>query len=131
MHSPALEPVTAELAAFVAREVRLSWPGRAALFAPMLGREVTSEEEARRVLATQISHASRWSDVLTAMAAAGENRFVEVGPGDVLSQMHRWTLRRSRADVLEEPVGIARFASDLGALSIARGERSLGSEETT
>ena len=117
MHSPALEPVTDELSAWVARNVRLSWPGRAALFAPMLGREVRSEEEARQVLGKQISRPSRWSDVLGALAAAGETRFAEIGPGDVLSKMHRWTLRRSKADVLEDPAGIARFASDLGELA--------------
>lgn len=121
MHSNALAPVAEELSAFVAREVRMTWPGRAALYAPMLGRAVRSEEEARLVLGTQIAHASRWADVLVAMAAAGETRFAEVGPGDVLSKMHRWTLRRSRADVLEEPVGIARFAAELAA--VAPGER--------
>lgn len=131
MHSPVLEPVTDGLAALVAREVRMSWPGRATLFAPMLGGVVRSEEEARQVLGLQISRPSRWTDVLTAMAAAGEIRFAEVGPGDVLSKMHRWTLRRSKADVLEEPAGIARFASDLGALSERRGAETMAREETT
>ncbi len=131
MHSPALVPVTDGLSAFVDRHVRLIWPGRGALYAPMLGGEVKSEGEARRVLGTQISHPSRWSDVLTAMAAAGESRFAEVGPGDVLSKMHRWTLRRSRADALEEPAGISRFASDPGVPSESRRAGSLVREETT
>ncbi|MBK8598227.1 MAG: ACP S-malonyltransferase [Holophagales bacterium] len=115
MHSPLLEPVTDGLADYVAREVRMTWPGRAVLYAPMLGGVVRSEEEARKVLGLQISRPSRWSDVLAAMAAAGESRFAEAGPGDILSRMHRWTLRRSKADVLEEPAGIARFAADPGA----------------
>ena len=93
----------------------MTWPGRAVLYAPMLGGVVRSEEEARKVLGLQISRPSRWSDVLAAMAAAGESRFAEAGPGDILSRMHRWTLRRSKADVLEEPAGIARFAADPGA----------------
>jgi [acyl-carrier-protein] S-malonyltransferase len=131
MHSPALGPVTDELAGFVARRVRLAWPGRAALYAPMLGRAVRSEEEARQVLGTQISHASRWSDVLAAMAAAGETRFVEAGPGDVLSKMHRWTLRRSKAEVLEEPAGIARFAADLAACSHPPGAGRAENQEST
>jgi malonyl CoA-acyl carrier protein transacylase len=67
----------------------------------------------------------------SAMAAAGESRFVEVGPGDILSKMHRWTLRRSKADVLEEPAGIARFASDLVALSEQKGAGIAAREETT
>lgn len=121
MHSPSLAPVASELSAFVAREVRMTWPGKADLYAPMLGRLVRTEEEARQVLGSQIAHPSRWADVLGAMAAAGETRFAEAGPGDVLSKMHRWTLRRSRAVVLEEPVGIARFAAELGA--VAPGER--------
>ncbi len=131
MHSPALGPVTDGLAGFVSRSVRLAWPGRAALYAPMLGRVVGSEEEARQVLGTQISHASRWSDVLAAMAAAGETRFVEAGPGDVLSKMHRWTLRRSRADVLDEPAGIARFAADLAACSQPPGAGGAEKQEST
>lgn len=131
MHSPALEPVTDALSAFVDGHVRISWPGRAALFAPMLGGEVKSEEQARRVIGKQISRPSRWSDVLAAMAAAGESRFAEVGPGDVLSKMHRWTLRRSKADVLEDPVGIARFASELGAPSERMGAEIMAGEKTT
>lgn len=131
MHSPELEPVTDGLSEFVARHVRMTWPGRAALYAPMVGGEVKSEEEAGRVLGKQISRPSRWSDVLTAMAAAGEIRFAEIGPGDVLSKMHRWTLRRSKADVLEDPVGITRFASDLGAASERRGAVAAAREETT
>lgn len=130
MHSPALEGVAAALGEYVARDVRLRWPGRAALYAPMLGRVVRSEEEARLVLGTQIARPSRWTDVLAAMAAAGETRFAEIGPGDVLSKMHRWTLRRSRADVLEEPVGIARFAADLGAISPEARGGEAASEET-
>ena len=131
MHSPLLERVTEGLAVFVAREVRMSWPGRAALYAPMLGGVVRNEEEARQVLGLQISRPSRWSDVLASMAAGGESRFVEAGPGDILSKMHRWTLRRSKADVLEEPAGIARFASDLWALSDRKGAPGAAREETT
>ena len=124
MHSPALAPVAAELGCFVEREVRLSWPGRAALYAPMLGRAVRSEEEARAVLGTQIAHPSRWADVLVAIASAGEEKFAEVGPGDLLAKMHRWTLRRSKADVLEEPDGLARFAGALGAPAPVAGARA-------
>jgi malonyl CoA-acyl carrier protein transacylase len=131
MHSPVLVPVTDGLSGFVARDVRMSWPGRASLYAPMLGGVVRSEVEAREVLGLQISRPSRWSDVLSAMAAAGESRFVEVGPGDILSKMHRWTLRRSKADVLEEPAGIARFASDLDASSERRGTVAAAPKETT
>lgn len=131
MHSPVLEHVTDGLSEFVARRVRMTWPGRAALYAPMVGGEVESEKDARWVLGKQISRPSRWSDVLTAMAAAGEVRFAEIGPGDVLSKMHRWTLRRSKADVLEDPVGIARFASDLGAPSERNRVAVAAGEETT
>ena len=64
-------------------------------------------------------------------AAAGESRFVEIGPGDILSKMHRWTLRRSKADVLEEPFAIARFASDLGVPPGRTGVGTAAWEETT
>ncbi|HQN08107.1 MAG TPA: ACP S-malonyltransferase [Thermoanaerobaculia bacterium] len=129
MHSPALAPVAAELAELVSSRIRFAFPGRAALYAPMLGRVVRSEEEARLVLTSQIARTSRWADVLLAMASAGETRFVEVGPGDLLSKMHRWTLRSSRADVLEDPAGIARFASALGAPALGAPARPAAGEE--
>ncbi|HRY44262.1 MAG TPA: ACP S-malonyltransferase [Thermoanaerobaculia bacterium] len=129
MHSPALAPVAAELAELVSSRIRLAFPGRAALYAPMLGRVVRSEEEARLVITSQIARTSRWADVLLAMASAGETRFVEVGPGDLLSKMHRWTLRSSRADVLEDPAGIARFASALGAPALGAPARPAAGEE--
>ncbi len=131
MHSPLLEPVTDRLAEYVAHEVRTTWPGRAVLYAPMLGGVVRSEEEARKVLGLQISRPSRWSDVLAAMGAAGESRFAETGPGDILSRMHRWTLRRSKADALEEPAGIARFSSEVGETSERMRAEAAAREETT
>ena len=110
MHSPSLRPVADRLAAHVERRVRLAQPGRTQLYAPALGRRVTSENEAAFVLGRQIATPSDWSSVLRAMEADGCSRFAEVGPGDVLARMLRWTLRGARAAVLEDPASIGRFA---------------------
>ncbi len=49
------------------------------------GRPVQSPEEIRDALARQLTHPVRWDDSVAAMIAAGCDRFVEVGPGKVLS----------------------------------------------
>jgi malonyl CoA-acyl carrier protein transacylase len=77
----------------------------------MLGREVTTREEAALVLANQVARPSDWEGTLRALASAGYRTFVEAGPGDVLSRMLRWTLREARAVSLRDIESIARFAA--------------------
>lgn len=111
MHSPRLALVTRRLRAFVEERVELAAPRRATLWAPMLGRAVESREEAVEVLVEQIARPSAWRSVLEGIAAAGVSAWAEVGPGDVLSKMLPWTVRRARAAVLEDPDAIASFAA--------------------
>ena len=88
---------------------------RAALFAPMLGRRVANAEEATLVLSRQICRPSLWAPTLRAMGDSGLTRFAEVGPGDVLTKMTRWTLRDAKVaeTALEDPESIASFARSL------------------
>ena len=110
MHSPALLPVCERLARFVdGLPVRAPRPG--ALWAPMTGSPVSGAEEATRVLAWQIATPSRWETVVRSLAEERPTRFAEVGPGDVLSKLVRWTVRTARAAVLEDPLSIAAFAA--------------------
>jgi malonyl CoA-acyl carrier protein transacylase len=49
-----------------------------------------------------------------ALAEECPTRFAEVGPGDVLAKLVRWTVRTARAAVLEDPLSIAAFAAGEG-----------------
>ena len=115
MHAASLEPVAGQLAEFVASRVSVSNPSRSRLFAPMLGREVASAGEAAEVLARQVAAPSNWEGTLRALSASGFGRFAEVGPGDVLARMLRWTLRRAHVGVMEDPESTARFVAGLEA----------------
>ncbi len=104
MHSSRLEAVC--------RGLRRSFEGRnflreaaVPLYAPMLGRRVSSSEELSSVLFSQLSRPSLWSATLAAMAADGFSLFAEVGPGDVLTKLLRWTLREAAGLVVESPDG--------------------------
>ncbi len=49
------------------------------------------------------------------MSEAGLTRFAEVGPGDVLTKLVRWTLRDAKVanPALEDPESIEAFAKSL------------------
>src|ERR1019366_7924092 len=94
--------------------IRTSHP-RAALFAPMLGRRVANAEEATLVLSKQICRPSLFAPTLRSMGEAGLTRFAEVGPGDVLTKLVRWTVRDAQLppNALEDPESIEAFAKFL------------------
>ncbi len=110
MHSPRLAPVSEGLARFVSR-LPVREPHRTALWAPMLAGRVTSAEDARSVLVRQISCPASWDAVLRGMGDAGLTRFVEIGPGDVLTRLLRWTLRGAKGCCVEDPESAASFAA--------------------
>jgi [acyl-carrier-protein] S-malonyltransferase len=112
MHSRSLDLVTERLKSFLEGGVRVEHP-RAPLFAPMLGRRVLSAEDAAHVLSKQISLPSFFAPTLLAMRNAGIQRFAEVGPGDVLTKLVRWTLRDAivARPSLERPEDVHVFAS--------------------
>lgn len=112
MHSPRLVPIAEKLSRFVGAVEKPHGP---ALYAPMLGREVTTAEDAARVLGQQIACPSRWSATLKVMGEAGHRLFVEIGPGDVLTKLLRWTLRAAKGSVAESPETIATLLSAVPA----------------
>ena len=122
MHSRRLVGVCDGLQRFLEGGVRIS-PPRAALYAPMLGRRVVSGEEAAHVLSRQISLPSFFAPTLLAMRSAGIHRFAEVGPGDVLTRLVRWTLRDAivARPALERPEDIAVFAASVAPVLGPRG----------
>ncbi len=108
MHSPRLADVTRRLKARFEGKTAVGAP-RCRLYAPMLGRRISSPEEISSVLLLQISRPSHWAQTLAAMGADGFSVFAEVGPGDVLTKLLRWTLREAKGFVVEDPPSAAAF----------------------
>jgi len=50
---------------------------------------VTTAAAARELLVRQLTSAVRWSDSIATMVESGADRFVELGPGDVLCGLNR------------------------------------------
>jgi [acyl-carrier-protein] S-malonyltransferase len=61
---------------------------------------VTTGADAREALRRQVAAPVRWEEEMLAMAEAGHTRFLEVGPGKVLTGL----LRRIRKDLVCLPV---------------------------
>lgn len=114
MHTSRLEAACQALKIFLERGTRVKRPV-ASLYAPMLGRRVDSVEDATHVLSKQISLPSLFGPTLKVMRESGLRRFAEVGPGDVLTRMIRWTVRDAHMpkSALEDPASIESFAKEL------------------
>lgn len=108
MHSPRLGDVTRRLKIFLEGKTPLRTP-KLSLYAPMVGARISSLEDISSVLSGQISRPSLWSSTLASMGADGFSVFAEVGPGDVLTRLLRWTLRSARGFVVEDPESAAAF----------------------
>jgi [acyl-carrier-protein] S-malonyltransferase len=127
MHSPRLADLT--------RRLRSGFEGRTAfrepgcrLYAPMLGRRISSVEEVSSVLYGQLARPSLWAQTLAAMGADGFSLFAEVGPGEVLTKLLRWTLREAKGHVVESPATAASFASAVASAAAADPASSAGRE---
>jgi [acyl-carrier-protein] S-malonyltransferase len=100
-HSPLMKVAEAGL-----REQLASVPFRAARF-PVISNvraaAVSDPEQARALLVEQLTSAVRWTDGIRAMISAGVRRFVELGPGAVLTGL----LKRIERDVEGIAVGSA------------------------
>jgi [acyl-carrier-protein] S-malonyltransferase len=112
MHSRMLDSVCEKLKIFLEGGVRVAQPERP-LYAPMLGRRVKSREEAAFVLSNQICRPSLFASTLQEMHRNGLLRYAEVGPGDVLTRLVRWTLRDAivARPSLERPEDVHVFAA--------------------
>lgn len=110
MHSRRLDDVSRRLKVLFEGKTAVGAP-KCRLYAPMLARSVSSLEELSSVLFLQISRPSLWSPTLAEMGADGHSVFAELGPGDVLTRLLRWTLRSARGHVVESPEDAAGFAS--------------------
>lgn len=88
IHSPLMEPVAGAVAPVVAacRSVRAP---RVPFYGPG-GTVARTAEDVRLLLSTEFIHPTLWNATFEAMVKDGLRRFLEVGPGEMLTKMTRW-----------------------------------------
>lgn len=89
-HCRLMAPLRDEMAAVLSR-VEIQEP-RLLIVANVTADYVRTPEEIRQALADQVAGAVRWTESLHRLAGDGVTRFVEVGPGKVLTGLVRRTL---------------------------------------
>jgi [acyl-carrier-protein] S-malonyltransferase len=99
-HSRWMQPVVNRLLAEV-DPVIFNSPRRV-VYSHLDGNLVKTAAAAHRLICTQIARPLDWPRALQAMGAGGCCRFVEVGPGEVLSRMTRWVLRDAAVLTVEK-----------------------------
>jgi [acyl-carrier-protein] S-malonyltransferase len=107
-HSALMGSVADDFAEAVGRAVVL--PARPALVANITARPIDQPDELRRELAASLQNPVRWSESVRWMHGQGVRRFVEIGPGSVLTGLVKRTLRGAddvTTSSLAEPVEVA------------------------
>jgi [acyl-carrier-protein] S-malonyltransferase len=82
------------------------------LFTNVDARPITRAEEARDALLRQVSSPVRWEETIEKMASLGVDRFVEVGPGKVLSGLVRKIVRDASVWSVSTPDGVLSYCSE-------------------
>lgn len=72
---------------------------------------VTSGSAARELLVEQLTSPVRWAQSVTAMVESGADRFLELGPGNVLCGLNRRNARGTECASLGEPADLDRLNS--------------------
>ncbi len=99
-HSPMMEPAREELAAAI-EKTTFSNPG-CPVYQNVPATAVTTAEEIKRNLITQLTAPVKWTQSVQNMVADGATSFVEVGPGNVLQGL----VKKIASDV-ETSAGVA------------------------
>jgi [acyl-carrier-protein] S-malonyltransferase len=109
-HSPLMEPAQTELDAHLA-EVSFAKPAFPVV-SNVTARPVQDPSEARELLVRQLTSPVRWSDSVTAMVEAGVDRFLELGPGTVLTGLNRRNARGVDSRAIQGPADIDALLSN-------------------
>lgn len=75
-------------------------------------RPITRGEDAREALVRQVASPVRWEETIENMASLGVDRFVEVGPGRVLSGLVRKIVKNASVNSVATPNEVERFFSE-------------------
>jgi [acyl-carrier-protein] S-malonyltransferase len=86
-HSPMMEPARAELAAAI-EATEFSEPA-CPVYQNVTASAITSSDEIKKNLMSQLTAPVRWTQSIQAMIADGGTEFIEVGPGKVLQGLMR------------------------------------------
>jgi malonyl CoA-acyl carrier protein transacylase len=92
-HSPLMEPAAAKLAVALKQT-----PIGAPRFPVFANGSAAPFADARRELSENLLRSVRFRETLLALRAAGVDRFVELGPGEVLTGLVKRTLRAAEAE---------------------------------
>jgi [acyl-carrier-protein] S-malonyltransferase len=110
-HSPLMQPAAEALQAAIAATPI------AAPAVPVIGNTTAgplrAAEEIRAELAAQLTGSVRWSASLQWLADAGVNRFVEIGPGEVLTGMVKRIARGADRINVRDPDGVKAYVASL------------------
>ena len=82
------------------------------LFTNVDARPIATGAQAREALVRQVASPVRWEETIEAMAAEGVKRFVEVGPGKVLSGLVRKIVREASVASVGSPADVERFFTE-------------------
>ncbi len=106
-HCSLMEPAGRRLAEELGR-LRFAAP-RLPVVANVDAEPYRSPEEVAPRLVAQVSQRVRWQECVRALRAMGVERFVEVGPGKVLSGLMRRIDRKAQVARVEDPDTLAAF----------------------
>jgi [acyl-carrier-protein] S-malonyltransferase len=108
-HSALMEPAAARLREHL-EGVELRDPAYPVV-SNVTAAPVTSGAEARALLVRQVTSPVRWSASIATMLASGVDRFVEVGPGKVLSMLNRRNAPGASSAWVGEPADLASLGA--------------------
>lgn len=86
-HSPLMEPAADGLHAFL-NDLEFADPAFPVI-SNATAKPVTTGTEARSLLVRQLTSPVRWAESVDVMTSTGVDRFIELGPGNVLSTLNR------------------------------------------
>jgi [acyl-carrier-protein] S-malonyltransferase len=109
-HSPLMTPAAGGLAAKL-ESVEMADPAFPVV-SNVTARPVMSRDEARRLLVEQLTSPVRWSKSVETMVQAGVDRFLELGPGTVLTGLNRRNAKGVPCTSLGEPADLASFGME-------------------
>lgn len=109
-HSPLMEPAEEGLEACL-RSADFETP-RFPVYCNVDAAPVSDGEAARDRLVRQLTRPVRWTASIRAMVEEGASRFVEVGPGNVLTGLNRRNAREVESVSVGEPDRIAAYVYD-------------------
>jgi [acyl-carrier-protein] S-malonyltransferase len=106
-HSPLMQPAADALQRAI--ETTPIAPPSVPLIANTSAQPITDVAAIRAELAAQLTGSVRWTTSMQTLLAAGVTRFVEIGPGDVLSGLMRRIDRNAGRETINTPESVQAF----------------------